>query len=107
MQMNNIIGWAAITLAVLSLAPSIVPGAVSIMGLFISVLALIISIFSVTDKSKKYFNITLMIVFAGVFLVNDALRIWEPLPMPMDSKILIYAVFFLVVIGIVVFVRKL
>ena len=107
MQMNNIIGWAAITLAVLSLVPSIVPGAVSIMGLFISVLALIISIFSVTDKSKKYFNITLMIVFAGVFLVNDALRIWEPLPMPMDSKILIYAVFFLVVIGIVVFVRKL
>lgn len=105
--MNHVVGWIAIGLAVLSLAPSIVPGAVSMMGLLMSLGALIISIFSVSSKGGKYFNITLIIVFSGVFLVNDALRVWDPLPMPINAKIAMYGVFSLVVVGCVFLARKL
>ncbi|VAW84582.1 hypothetical protein MNBD_GAMMA16-529 [hydrothermal vent metagenome] len=51
--MKNAIGWLAIVLAVLSLAPSLVPGAMSIMGLLASLGALIISIFSVSHGIKS------------------------------------------------------
>ncbi len=105
--MKNAIGWIAILLAILSLAPSFVPGAMSVMGLLASLGALIISIFAVSNGKNNHFNITLIIVVIGVFFINAALRVWEPLPMPINTKITMYGLFSLVVLTSMFFVNKL
>jgi hypothetical protein len=64
------------------------------MGLAFSLIALFISLFSINKKiGKKYFNITLFIVLIGVVLINDVLRVWESLPIPLSNKLTLYAVF--------------
>lgn len=105
--MKNAIGWLAIVLAVLSLAPSLVPGAMSIMGLLASLGALIISVFSVSHGIKKHFNITLIIVVLGVFFINDALRVWESITIPINVKLTMYSLFGLVVLGSIFYANKL
>jgi len=90
--MTKIAGWFAIILALLSLAPSAIPGAVSIIGLIISLTALFISLYSVIDSGKKYFYITLLITSFGVFFINDAMRLWNPLA-PVDVRVIFYAIF--------------
>jgi len=69
-------GWLAITVAVLSLLPSFVPGAASVIGLLMSLSALLISLFSVRNSGKRYMRIVVAIIIAGMLLVNDSLRIW-------------------------------
>ena len=95
--MSIVAGWLAIALALFALAPSFVPGAFSVFGLLISLVALIVSVFSVKEKGKKYFTITMTIVFFNVFLVNDGLRIWKPLEMPIYIKLSLYGIFYFVV----------
>jgi hypothetical protein len=60
--------------------------------------ALIISLLSITKGKKIYFNITLIIIVTGVLFINDALRVWQPLPMPINAKITMYGIFGLVVL---------
>ncbi len=96
--MKSLMGWLAIVLATLSLAPSFVPGAMSLIGLLTSLGALIISLLSITKGKKIYFNITLIIIVTGVLFINDALRVWQPLPMPINAKITMYGIFGLVVL---------
>lgn len=88
--MSAIAGRMAIVLAVLALAPSIVPGAISMFGLIISMSALVLSLFSIRQKGDRYFRTTAVIVLGGVFLVNDGLRIWDPLPLPINVKLGLY-----------------
>jgi len=95
-EMSMVAGWLAIALALFALALSVVPGASSVLGLLISLVALIVSVFSVKKKGKKYFTITMAIVFVSVFLVNDGLRIWKPLEMPIYVKLTLYGIFFFV-----------
>lgn len=95
--MGMVTGWLAIALALFALAPSIVPGAFSVFGLLISLIALIVSVFSVKEKGRKYFTITMIIVIVSVFLVNDGLRIWQPLEMPINMKLVLYGLFCFVV----------
>ncbi len=95
--MEKLTGWAAILLALFSLAPSLVPGAMSFLGLLVSLAALIISIFSVSSGRKIDFFITLAIVVFGVVFINDALRVWGSLPMPMNVKLTMYGLFGVVV----------
>ena len=95
--MSIVVGWLAIALALFGLAPSFVPGAFSVFGLLISLIALIVSVFSVKEKGRKYFTTTMIIVLVSVFLVNDGLRIWKPLEMPIYVKLTLYGIFFLVV----------
>ncbi len=97
--MKKFIGWLAIILAILSLAPSIVPGAMSLIGLLVSLFSLILSIFSVEINNRKFFIITLSIVVFGVFLLNGVLRVWEPLPMPGDTRLMVYGVLALIIAG--------
>lgn len=85
--MSAIVGWAAIVLAILALVPSIVPGAISVFGLIISMSALVLSLFSIKKNGERYFRTTAIIVLAGVFLVNDGLRIWDPFPMPINIRL--------------------
>lgn len=95
--MTKFTGWFAIILCILSLAPSLVPGAISIMGLALSLVALYISLYSIIDSGKKYFHITLFIVITGVLFVNDAMRLWEPLA-PLNVRMIFYAVFILILL---------
>lgn len=100
-------GWLTIALALFALAPSFVPGAFSVFGLLISLVALIVSVFSVKEKGKKYFTITMIIVLISVFLVNDGLRIWQPLEMPSNIKLTLYGIFCFVVLVCTFFVARL
>lgn len=88
--MATLMGWTAIILAIFSLAPSFVPGALSVIGLLLSLAALIISVFSVKTCGKVFFTTTLGIVAFGVLLVNDGLRLWDPLDLPNDLKLALY-----------------
>jgi len=98
--MKNTIGWVAILLAVFSLAPSIVPGAMSLMGLLIALFSLIVSVFSVAQNRKSYFNITLVIVLLGILVANDTLRLWGSLAeAPVQFKLTTYGISFLVIVG--------
>lgn len=94
--MGRLTGWLAIAMAVFGLAPSVVPGAFSVFGLMISLLALIFSLFSISAHGQRYFRITAAIGAAGMLLVNAALRIWEPLPMPLPFKAGLYGLAFFV-----------
>ena len=98
-MMKRIIGWVSILLAAFSLAPSIVPGAMSLMGFGLSLSSLVLSVFSVGKNSKKYFDITLIFVVFGVFLINDALRLWESLSIPLSVKLTSYAIFVVIVVA--------
>lgn len=94
--MATLMGWTAIILAIFSLVPSFVPGALSVLGLLLSLAALIISVFSVTTHGEGFFKVTLGIVVFGVLLVNDGLRIWDPLDLPIDLKLALYGLAFCV-----------
>jgi len=108
MKSNKIIGWFAILLAVFSLAPSIVPGSMSLIGLAIALFALVVSLFSVGVDGKGYFQITAVIVVLGIVLVNDAVRLFGSLPeIPIEFKLVVYGVSCLVVIGCFVGANKL
>ena len=95
--MSMVTGWLAIALALFALALSVVPGAFSVLGLLISLTALIVSVFSVKEIGRKYFTITVIIVLVSVLLVNDGLRIWKPLEMPINMKLALYGLFCFVV----------
>lgn len=92
-------GWVAVVLALLALAPSFVPGAMSMIGFALSLLALIISLFSLKTAGQRYFRATLVIVVGGVLLVNDGLRVWYPLELPLELKAAMYGLLLLAVIG--------
>ena len=53
--MKKVIGWIAVSISVFSLAPSVVPGAMSLMGLLASIFALVLSVFSVEKGKRVYF----------------------------------------------------
>lgn len=88
--MDLLAAWTAIVLVLFSMAISIVPGAVSVMGLIVSMLAVVVSLFSVKRKGRKYFAVTTSLAVIGAFLVNDGLRVWNPLPLPLNIKIGLY-----------------
>ncbi len=89
-------GWMAIVLVLFSLVVSIVPGAISVIGLTTSMVAVVLSLFSIKKKGRKYFGVTISLALAGMLLMNDALRVWNPLPMPYIIRLGLYGVAFLV-----------
>jgi hypothetical protein len=97
--MSTVSGWLAMLLAVLALAPGIVPGAMSLFGLGLSLLALIVSLSSVREKGKYYLRTTLIIVLIEIFLVNDSLRIWAQQPMPQAVRLTLYGIVLLVLVA--------
>ena len=91
-MIKQMIGWLAVILSVFSLAPSYVPGAISLLGLLVSLLALVLSLASITANQRLYFTVVLVIVLVGLFLVNDTLRLYGGIPrVPLHFKIVIYA----------------
>lgn len=94
--MSKVAGWMAIVLVLFAVVISIVPGVISAMGLVISMLAVVVSLFSIKKNGRKYFGVTISLALAGTFLVNDGLRIWNPLLLPLNIKIGLYSVVLLV-----------
>lgn len=94
--MSKVAGWMAIVLVLFAMVISIVPGAISVMGLVISMLAVVVSLCSIKKNGRKYFGVTISLALAGTFLVNDGLRIWNPLLLPLNIKIGLYSVVLLV-----------
>ncbi len=66
-----VIGVFSILLAVLSALPSFVPGAMSIFGILLSLVALILSCFSTTEGKLKYLISVLIIVTFNIFIVSE------------------------------------
>jgi hypothetical protein len=105
--MSKIIGWIAIVVSIFALLPSIVPGAFSLFGLMLSVVAMVLSLFSVKRNGQRYVKATALTVAANVFVVNDALRIWEPLPMPLLIRLGLYGLMLAVLLICITIAYKL
>jgi hypothetical protein len=87
----------SIVVATLVLAPSVVPGAMSILASFIALLALITSIITIKSGNVFYFKITAIISAIGIFIVNDGLRLYGSLPQtPLLYKLSVYGVFIII-----------
>jgi hypothetical protein len=100
MSAKKLIGWIAILIAVFSLAPSLVPGAMSLIGLAIGLVSLVLSLLSINKNNKIYFQITVVVVVLGTIFVNDTLRLVGALPeIPITFKLSIYGITAFVVIG--------
>ncbi|GAA4094828.1 hypothetical protein [Zhongshania borealis] len=76
----KILGWVSIVVSILILAPSFVPGAISILASYIALLAILASIITIKSGSILYFKITASISAVNIFVVNDGLRIYGSLP---------------------------
>ena len=105
--MGLVAGWASILLVFISLAFSIVPGSVSIFGLLLSMLALGISLFSVKNYRAKFFRLTAILAIAGMFLVNDSLRIWNAIDMPPKFRFSLYGTTFVIFFVLILVARRL
>ncbi len=64
----KILGWMSVVIATLVLAPSVVPGAMSMLALYIALLALITSIITIKSGDVFYFKITAIISAIGIFI---------------------------------------
>ncbi len=106
--MKKTIGYLAILLSAFSLAPSIVPGAMSLLGLVVSLFSLLLSVASVVRNKKVYFTITLVNVLLGLLVANDTLRLWGSVSgVPIQFKLSAYGVSFLVIVGCFIVANKL
>lgn len=90
----KILGWTSILIAALSLIPSAVPGAMSVMASYIALFMFITSIITIKSGRDFYFNITAILTAIGIFIVNDGLRIYGSLPhTPLGYKLAVYSLF--------------
>ena len=73
--MKAIIGVISVVLVALSLVPNFVPGAMSLFGLGVTLLGLVLSVFSVKNGKLLYFKVTLGLTVIGVLVVDDTKRV--------------------------------
>lgn len=85
--MRKATGWVAILIVLFGTLVGIVPGAGSLFGLAISIFAVILSLFSISKNTHTYFHVTAGIAFAGIFLLNASLNLWNPMSMPLDFRL--------------------
>lgn len=94
----KILGWCGVILAIFSLLPSLVPGALSMIGFFISLIALFISILSTKAGNVFYLKAASFIVAIGMLFINDSLRIVGSLEhISWPSKLFIYGVYLFII----------
>lgn len=105
--MGLVAGWTSIFLVIISLAFSVVPGVISIFGLVVSIFALGISLFSIKNHRQTFFRITATVAIAGMLLVSDSLRIWNPIDMPPTFRFGLYGIALLIFSGLILTARRL
>ena len=105
--MRVIIGVFSIILVVLSLAPNIVPGAMSIIGLGLTLFALVLSVFSVQKGKYLYFNVTLALAVFAILVANDTTRVYWAMPgVSAGFKVGVYLFSLAVIVGCIYFLKK-
>ena len=106
--MRKIVGVISVVLVVLSLGPNIVPGAMSLIGLVITLFALVMSVFSVEKGKSVFFKVTLVFSAVGILAVNDTMRIYGAIPgVPVEFKVGVYFFLLVVIAGCIYSVKKL
>ena len=90
----KILGWISIVVSLFILAPSFVPGAMSILASYIALLALLTSIVTIKNGNLFYFKTTAIVSAINIFIVNDGLRLYGSLPqIAWFYKISVYSIF--------------
>ena len=103
----KIFGWCLIFIAVLAVALSIVPGAMSIIALFISFAVLIFPIFTIKTGDLFYFKIIAILTAFNIFIANDGVRIYGSLPQILwQHKLIIYCAFIAIYALAIYFIKK-
>jgi hypothetical protein len=93
----KVLGWVAIVFSILALAPSVVPGGMSVLALYIVIPSLIVSIITIESGSVFYFKSTAIISAIGIFIVNDGLRLYGSLAKsPLIYKLSVYSIFIII-----------
>lgn len=106
---NNMSKWtgrAAVVLAILALVPGIVPGAISVFGLGLSVLAMFLSLFSARANGPRYTWATVGITLAGVLMTNATLLVWDPVQMPFEIRLGGYALLLFTAVACMLIARR-
>ncbi|MBQ4836611.1 hypothetical protein [Pseudoalteromonas luteoviolacea] len=86
--------WVSVAFSLLLYAPSLVPGAMSILAYYISLFVLLLSIITIKYGGRWCFKSTAVIVGLGIFIVNDYLRLVGSLPSSTwVGKLVMYGVF--------------
>jgi len=67
-------------MSLFSLAPSVVPGAMSVIGWYISVFALMLGLVSLKSGGDFYLKVATCIYALGILLFNEASRLFLPGP---------------------------
>ena len=103
----KILGWFSIILATIALVPSIVPGAISVLSFYLSLMALVIAITSIKYAGVFYFKMTAIIVCVGMLVVNDYLRLYSSLPqVRWGEKLGLYGIYVAICIAGFFIVKK-
>lgn len=92
-----IFGWIAIILTIMALWGHWAPGVMSLAGWLMSLGALALSVFSVPEAGKTFFNVTLTLTLFGIFLLNWQLGLWDYTTAKINAGIPFYIVTVLVV----------
>ena len=105
--MRVVIGVVSIILVVLSLAPNVVPGAMSIIGLGFTLFALVLSVSSIEKGKPLYFNATLALSVFAILVANDTTRVYWAMPgVSAGFKVGVYLFSIAVIVGCIYFVKK-
>lgn len=103
----KILGWLSIIISTLLLAPSFVPGTMSILASYIALFTLIASIFTVKSGNAFYFKTIAIITAINIFIINDGLRLYGSLPQfTWQNKLSIYGIFLTVCVLAAVYAKK-
>lgn len=105
--MSKWAGRASVVMAILALVPGIVPGAVSMFGLALSMLAMAVSLFAARKNGPGYTWATALISVAGALLVNSTLLVWDPAPVPLAVRLGGYSLVLFMTAGCILVARRL
>ncbi|MEI5637910.1 MULTISPECIES: hypothetical protein [unclassified Pseudoalteromonas] len=71
----SVTGWAAVTLSLVAFYPSMLTGAMSVIGFYVCLFALIIAAFASHMDKPIYFRITIFSALLNVFFLNDGTKL--------------------------------
>ena len=70
------LGWCLVSLSLLLVLPSVVPGAMSLLAFYFSLFTLILCIKTIKTHGGKFFKMTMSFTGIGLFIFNDYLRVY-------------------------------
>ena len=102
----KVLGRMCILIEIIVLAPSIVPGVMSALASFITLLILVISIVTIKTGNIFYFKVTAVISGISLFIVNDSLRLYGSLPQVSWEYQVSYYSLFIIICGLAIYYAK-